>query len=140
MFTVGKKGDFKGFDELSHEAEAFRHRLLEMGYSAESENTYILKELESKLNTADLQKWLKNTFGNAVKLHPRIFSYFGDDITVPKKAIYIGGGKIEILIGMNDTPSLTPTNINVWSTKWTHNYRNQGWTNISGKDTRWFIP
>ena len=43
---------------------------------------------------------MTQTCGNTVKLDPRIFSYFVDDITVPEKAIYIGGGKIEILIGM----------------------------------------
>ena len=43
---------------------------------------------------------LDKTCGNAIKLGPHIFSYFADDITVPKKAIIIGCGEIEIVIGM----------------------------------------
>ena len=51
---AAKKGDFNAFGKISHEANAFRYRLLEMGHRAESEYSYILKELGSKL----CQKWL----------------------------------------------------------------------------------
>ena len=56
-----RKGDFKGFEKLSYEANKFRNRLIEMGEEAQVENTYILKEIESKLNYDDLQKWLEST-------------------------------------------------------------------------------
>ena len=56
---VVRKGDFKPFERLSYEANAFRDRLREMGFAAESENTYILKELESKLHIDDFHKWLE---------------------------------------------------------------------------------
>ena len=60
-----KKGDFRAFEELAYQANSFRDRLLEMGCAAESENSYILKEIESKLNTGDVQKWLES-MGDAV--------------------------------------------------------------------------
>ena len=56
---VVRKGDFKAFERLSYEANAFRDRLWEMGFAAESEHTYILKELESKLHIDDFHKWLE---------------------------------------------------------------------------------
>ena len=59
-----RKGDFKGFEKLAYETNKFRNRLLEMGHEAEVENTYILKEIESKLNYDDLQKWLESTGDN----------------------------------------------------------------------------
>ena len=55
-----KRGDFKAFERLSHEANTFRQRLIEMGEAAECENSYILKELESKLSLDDVQKWLES--------------------------------------------------------------------------------
>ena len=62
---VVKRGDVNAFEKLSYEANAFRDRLQEMGLEAESENTYILKELESKLHTEDFHKWLEY-MGNQV--------------------------------------------------------------------------
>ena len=56
-----KKNDFIGFDKLVFEANSFRDRLNEMGCAAEAENTYILRELECKLNPDDLHKWLEST-------------------------------------------------------------------------------
>ena len=50
-----RRGDFRAFEKLSYDANAFRDRLQEMGLAAESENTYILKELESKLHAEDFQ-------------------------------------------------------------------------------------
>ena len=55
-----RKGDFRGFERLTYEANNYRDRLLEMGCGAESENSYVLKELESKLCTEDIQKWLES--------------------------------------------------------------------------------
>ena len=58
--SVVRKGDFKGFERLAYEARAFKDRLEEMGLADEAENTYILKELESKLYGDDFQKWLES--------------------------------------------------------------------------------
>ena len=43
-------------EKLSFETNKFRNRLKEMGCSAEAENSYILKEIESKLSNDDMQK------------------------------------------------------------------------------------
>ena len=46
---VVKRGDCNVFENLAYAANMFRDRLNEMGLAAEAENTYILRELESKL-------------------------------------------------------------------------------------------
>ena len=54
-----RRGDFKAFEKLTDEANAFKDRLEEIGSAAEAENTYILKEMESKLHPEDFHKWLE---------------------------------------------------------------------------------
>ena len=62
---VVKKGDHKTFEILSREVNGFRDRLNLMSKEAEVENTYILQEIENKLNNEDKQKWLEY-MGNKV--------------------------------------------------------------------------
>ena len=62
-----RKGDFKAFEKLTYEANAFRDRLKEMGLIDEAENGYILKELEGKLHSEDLHRWLESLGRNVDK-------------------------------------------------------------------------
>ena len=59
-----RKGDFKAFEHLSVRVNEFYDRLKMMGRKNESENSYILKEIESKLNYEDQQKWLESQGDN----------------------------------------------------------------------------
>ena len=58
--SIVRKGDFKAFENFAFKANNFKDRLEEMGLGREAENTYILKELEGKLNMEDMQKWLES--------------------------------------------------------------------------------
>ena len=49
------KGDFKGFESLTLKVNDFQDRLILMGKEHEVENSFILKEIEGKL-----QKWLES--------------------------------------------------------------------------------
>ena len=55
-----KRGDFVAFENLSFEVRNFKDRLIEMEMESEVENSYILHEIESKLNGDDLQKWFES--------------------------------------------------------------------------------
>lgn len=55
-----RKGDFLAFENLSFKVRNFKDRLVEMEMETEVENSYILHELESKLNGDDLQRWLES--------------------------------------------------------------------------------
>ena len=57
---VVRKGDFKAFEQLSGHVNEFHDRLMMMGRKNDAENSYILKEIESKLNGEDQQKWLES--------------------------------------------------------------------------------
>ena len=52
---------FKSFEKLAHEANTFAARLRLMGKEGDVENTYILQEIEGKLNQEDKQRWLEST-------------------------------------------------------------------------------
>ena len=47
-------GDFKAFEQLSGRVNDFHDRLNMMGRKNEAENSYILKEIESKRNYEDM--------------------------------------------------------------------------------------
>ena len=59
---VVRKGDFKGFEQLTFQVNYFRDRLCLMGLEKEADNSYILREIENKLNQNDMQKWLESTW------------------------------------------------------------------------------
>ena len=59
-----RRSDFKGFECLSIQVNDFYRRLKLMGRIHDAENSYILKEVESKLNQEDLQKWLESQSDN----------------------------------------------------------------------------
>ena len=65
--SIVRRGDLRRFEKLSYETNVFRDRLLEMGRSSEAENTYVLREIETKLNPEDTHKWLES-MGNAVDI------------------------------------------------------------------------
>ena len=54
--NVVRKGDTVSFVNLSHEINKFRDRLTDMGKANEVENSYVLQEIESKLNNEDKHK------------------------------------------------------------------------------------
>ena len=56
---IVKRNDSKSFDNLSREANNFQDRLRIMGKDSDAENTYVLQEIENKLNPEDKQKWLE---------------------------------------------------------------------------------
>ena len=58
--SIVRKGDYKAFENLSREVNGFRRRLHLMGKEDEVENTYVLQEIEGKLNQEDKQKWLES--------------------------------------------------------------------------------
>ena len=58
--NVVKRGDFKSFENLYVKVNDFHEKLLLMGSERDAENSYVLKEIESKLNADDLQKWLES--------------------------------------------------------------------------------
>ena len=60
MLPVTRKGDFKEFEQLSLQVNDFHDRLVLMGRERDAENSYILKEIESKLNFEDFQRWLES--------------------------------------------------------------------------------
>ena len=53
----------KFFERFSFQVNNFRDRLMEMGLINEIENTYVLHEIEGKMNNADLEKWLELNWG-----------------------------------------------------------------------------
>ena len=55
-----KSGDFIGFEKLSFRVNNFRDRLIEMGLINEVENSFVLNEIENKLDTPGLHKWLES--------------------------------------------------------------------------------
>ena len=61
---VVRKGDYKSFENLNFRVNDFHERLIMMGRREDAENSYILKEIESKLNSDDLQKWLESLGDN----------------------------------------------------------------------------
>ena len=63
--AVTRRGDFSSFENLELKVNDFHDRLVLMKKEAEVENSYILKELEEKLCSDGLQKWLEST-GDAV--------------------------------------------------------------------------
>ena len=58
--SVVRKGDFRSFEQLTFQVNDFNDRLNLMGLQREAENSYVLKEIESKLNQEDTQKWLES--------------------------------------------------------------------------------
>ena len=58
--SVVNKNDVNGFENLSLKVNDFKDRLVLMGKDSEAENSYILREIERKLCTDDLQKWLES--------------------------------------------------------------------------------
>ena len=57
---IVRKGDFKSFEQLSLKVDEFYDRLKLMGKEDDVENSYVLKEIESKLCYEDMQKWLES--------------------------------------------------------------------------------
>ena len=62
--SVVKKGDFKSIEDLSFKVNRFHGRLIEMDRRGDDENSYVLKEIESKINPEDLHKWLESQGDN----------------------------------------------------------------------------
>ena len=60
VLSIVKRGDFKSFENLFIKVNDFHEKLTLMNNSKDAENSYILKEIESKLNADDLQKWLES--------------------------------------------------------------------------------
>ena len=58
--SVTRRGDLQSFETLSLHVNEFHDRLVLMGKESEVENSYILKEVESKLCPDDYQKWLES--------------------------------------------------------------------------------
>ena len=58
--SLVRRGDFKAFEQFSLKVDEFYDRLKLMGKANDVENSYILRELESKLNPDDVQKWLES--------------------------------------------------------------------------------
>ena len=58
--SVTRRGDFRTFESLSLKVNDFHDRLLLMNKASEVENSYILKEIESKLCPDDYQRWLES--------------------------------------------------------------------------------
>ena len=59
-----RKGDFNSFKLLSWRVNEFHERLKLMARQNDAENSYILREIESKLNYEDHQKWLESQRDN----------------------------------------------------------------------------
>ena len=57
--SIVKRGDFKSFENLSITVNDFHEKLTLMENDGDAENSYIVKEIESKLNPDDLRKWLE---------------------------------------------------------------------------------
>ena len=55
-----RRGDFVAFEKVSMLVNDFHDKLVLMGKDKEVENSYILKEVESKLCSEDLQRWLES--------------------------------------------------------------------------------
>ena len=62
--NVVKSGDFRSFENLNIKVNEFYDKLTMMGRDRDVENSYILKEIESKFNRIDLQKWLESLGDN----------------------------------------------------------------------------
>ena len=60
-------GNFAAFEKLSFQVNNFSDRLIEMGLKEEVENSYVLHEIESKLNSPDLERWLESLQENVDK-------------------------------------------------------------------------
>ena len=58
LLPVVRKDDIKAFEHICYRVNEFYERLVIMGRENDAENSYILKEIESKLNYDDHQKWL----------------------------------------------------------------------------------
>ena len=58
---IVRRGDFRAFEQLSLKVDEFHDRLKLMGKENDVENGYVLKEIESKLNYEDAQKWLESS-------------------------------------------------------------------------------
>ena len=63
---IVRNRDFKSFEILSFHVNDFHDRLRLMGLTNQADNSYVLKELEGKLNQDVLQKWLES-LGNRVE-------------------------------------------------------------------------
>ena len=61
---IVRKGDFRTFEQLSLRVNDFHDRLILMGRVDDAENSYVLKEIESKLNNEDVQRWLESCGDN----------------------------------------------------------------------------
>ena len=57
---VVKKRDLRSFEQLSLRVNDFHDRLELMGCKLKAENSYVLREIESKLNADNLQRWLES--------------------------------------------------------------------------------
>ena len=57
---VIRKWDFEAFKDLSMKVNDFYEKLMLMGKREDAENSYVLKEIESKFSTEDYQKWLES--------------------------------------------------------------------------------
>ena len=59
LLRIVRRGDFDAFEILSMKVNEFYEKLVLMGKREDTENSYVLKEIESKFNTEDYQKWLE---------------------------------------------------------------------------------
>ena len=55
-----RKGDHRAFEKLSREVNGFRERLYILGKGQDVENTYVLQEIEGKMNNEDKHKWYEH--------------------------------------------------------------------------------
>ena len=62
---IVRRNDFRAFEQLSLKVDEFYDRLTLMGKTNDVENSYVLKEIESKLCYEDMQRWLES-LGNQV--------------------------------------------------------------------------
>ena len=57
---IVRREDFRGFEKLTIHVNDFHDRLNVMGRQGDAENSYVLREIEAKLNSDDLQRWLES--------------------------------------------------------------------------------
>ena len=78
----------KAFENLSREVNGFKDRLTLMGKGEETENLYILQEIEIKLNNEDKQKWLEHMGDKINDLCKWLESQSHETITSSPKFFY----------------------------------------------------
>ena len=83
-----KKDDFKAFEKFQYVVNEFKDRLKLVGRFNHAENSYVLQELESKLNNEDVQKWLESRGANISQRKVEDFKKWLDAQTELRRIMY----------------------------------------------------